>query len=338
MRLVISRIRTIVTITVWIILALSLPPNAAQAQVVGYIIDAVVDSAQSDSGRSVGPCWDEVGVPGTAIRIQLKFDYDLLQMDTPDCSEAGCSQNITGAVYKIRFIGSDACVIASETLQEEYVAFAVNQASIEDRSLYNDPQAVDALRITAIAHDGFQCLNGYDDVSVLGPPICQFSGAGDPSNSYFYPYFYIEVSLTESTASKFDGFVLPIDLGTLAAAPQFDGGFVTLTKWDPITFLLITIGADVTGIVPMTPSSLMADLIDATSEINASNGIVNSLDVKLDSALEALDDVNEKNDGAAINKLQAFINAVEAQRGIHIPDADADALIAEAQDIIDNLR
>ena len=32
MRLVISRIRTIVTITVWIILALSLPPNAAQAR------------------------------------------------------------------------------------------------------------------------------------------------------------------------------------------------------------------------------------------------------------------------------------------------------------------
>ena len=69
MRLVISRIRTIVTITVWIILALSLPPNAAQAQVVGYIIDAVVDSAQSDSIGSVGPCWDEVGVPSTAIVV-----------------------------------------------------------------------------------------------------------------------------------------------------------------------------------------------------------------------------------------------------------------------------
>jgi hypothetical protein len=142
MRLVISRIRTIVTITVWIILALSLPPNAAQAQVVGYIIDAVVDSAQSDSVGSVGPCWDQVGVFRTAIRIQLKFDYDLLQMDTPDCSAAGCSQNITGAVYKIRFVESDACVIDSETLQGEGVAFVINQASIEDRSLDNDPQAV----------------------------------------------------------------------------------------------------------------------------------------------------------------------------------------------------
>ena len=50
--------------------------------------------------------------------------------------------------------------------------------------------------------------------------------------------------------------------------------------------------------------------------------------------LQALDDVNEKNDIAAINALQAFINSVEAQRGINIADADADALIAAAQGLI----
>ena len=32
--------------------------------------------------------------------------------------------------------------------------------------------------------------------------------------------------------------------------------------------------------------------------------------------------------------MNAFINAVEAQRGIKIPDADADALIAEANVMI----
>ena len=38
-----------------------------------------------------------------------------------------------------------------------------------------------------------------------------------------------------------------------------------------------------------------------------------------------------------INALQAFINSVEAQRGIHITEADADALIASAQAIIASL-
>ena len=45
-----------------------------------------------------------------------------------------------------------------------------------------------------------------------------------------------------------------------------------------------------------------------------------------------------KNDGAAIGELEAFINAVEAQRGKKIPEAAADALIAEAQAIIDLLE
>ena len=48
-------------------------------------------------------------------------------------------------------------------------------------------------------------------------------------------------------------------------------------------------------------------------------------------------DLNENNDVAAVNSLEAFINAVQAQRGNKIPEADADALIAAAQQIIDLL-
>jgi hypothetical protein len=40
---------------------------------------------------------------------------------------------------------------------------------------------------------------------------------------------------------------------------------------------------------------------------------------------------------AAVNALGALINAVEAQRGNKIPEADADVLIADAQHIIDLL-
>ena len=67
--------------------------------------------------------------------------------------------------------------------------------------------------------------------------------------------------------------------------------------------------------------------------MNLQNGIENSLDSKLDAAVGALIDVNVNNDGAACNSLAAFINAVEAQRGNKLTDAQADQLIASAQQI-----
>ena len=63
-------------------------------------------------------------------------------------------------------------------------------------------------------------------------------------------------------------------------------------------------------------------------------GIENSLDAKLDSAVQALADMNDNNDVAAINSLQAFINAVQAQGGEKIPEAEADALISAAEGTI----
>ncbi|MDA2914238.1 hypothetical protein MYX77_09840 [Acidobacteriia bacterium AH_259_A11_L15] len=84
----------------------------------------------------------------------------------------------------------------------------------------------------------------------------------------------------------------------------------------------------------LTPAELIQQLIGDVVALNLKQGIANSLDSKLEAVLQALDDVNENNDVAAINALQAFINGVEAQRSIHIPEADADALIAAAQQII----
>ena len=82
---------------------------------------------------------------------------------------------------------------------------------------------------------------------------------------------------------------------------------------------------------------LLQGLANQVIALNLQKGIANSLDAKLYAALQALDDLNENNDVAAINALQAFINAVEAQRGKKISQEDADALIAAAQEIIDLL-
>ena len=85
------------------------------------------------------------------------------------------------------------------------------------------------------------------------------------------------------------------------------------------------------------PTEMMANLIETVSNLNLQQGIENSLDVKLDAAVKALQDLNVNNDVVAINALQAFINAVEGQRGNKITDDDADLLISAAQAIINRL-
>lgn len=84
-------------------------------------------------------------------------------------------------------------------------------------------------------------------------------------------------------------------------------------------------------------SEAINDLIDRVETYNLQQGISNSLDAKLDVALNSLDDINQNNNQAAVNSLQAFINSVEAQRGNQITNEQADILRAAAQVIIDSL-
>jgi hypothetical protein len=86
-----------------------------------------------------------------------------------------------------------------------------------------------------------------------------------------------------------------------------------------------------------SPAARLEALRGLLSKSVQSTGTLVSLISKFSAALKALDDLNENNNVAAINKLQAFINAVEAQSGKHILEADAEALIASTQGIIDTI-
>jgi hypothetical protein len=85
------------------------------------------------------------------------------------------------------------------------------------------------------------------------------------------------------------------------------------------------------------PAVAIEDLAIRVIEMNLANGVSNSLDSKLDAALHALGDANVNNDVAAFNSLDAFINAVEAQRGKKITSAQANELITAARRIQDLL-
>ena len=85
------------------------------------------------------------------------------------------------------------------------------------------------------------------------------------------------------------------------------------------------------------PVDLLLALITKVEGIDVKNGILKSLDAKLAAALQALTDVVDGNNGAAIGTLGAFINFVLAQSGNMISGDDATCLVTDAQEIIDLL-
>jgi VCBS repeat-containing protein len=94
---------------------------------------------------------------------------------------------------------------------------------------------------------------------------------------------------------------------------------------------MATTSADIANIAP---EEMIENLVDEIDVMELPEGIKNSLTASLDTAMKVLEDSNQKNDVAAINALEAFINEVEAQRDKKIPEEVADELIARAQDII----
>ena len=89
--------------------------------------------------------------------------------------------------------------------------------------------------------------------------------------------------------------------------------------------------------LPPTPEQVILDLIDTVELMNLQQGIDNSLDAKLDNVLDSLEAFNAEQRNDAINKLNAFINAVQAQRGNKLTDDQASELVASAQAIIESL-
>ncbi len=92
--------------------------------------------------------------------------------------------------------------------------------------------------------------------------------------------------------------------------------------------------SDTATVTVQTSAQAIGSLSQLVQSYNLTQGILNSLDAKLDNALDALNAANAGQRQDAAEKLQAFMNAVEAQRGKQITSAQADVLIAYATRIL----
>ena len=94
------------------------------------------------------------------------------------------------------------------------------------------------------------------------------------------------------------------------------------TSWDYVT------------IKYATPAEAIEDVIATIEDMNLQQGIDNNLDAKLQAVQDALVAANADLRNDAINKLEAFINAAEAQRGNKLTDEQATQLVNAANGII----
>ena len=114
-----------------------------------------------------------------------------------------------------------------------------------------------------------------------------------------------------------------------ASAGTFTAALTVSDNETPPAYATVNI-----GIVVESAVDVIDDLVTVVESFNLQQGIANSLDSKLDNVLGALSAENAGNRSDVINKLQAFINSAEAQRGNKLTEEQADELITFANDII----
>lgn len=161
---------------------------------------------------------------------------------------------------------------------------------------------------------------GPDQEAILGESV-QFDGSGssDPDGDIVsYQWDFGDGTPTESGAVVSHAY---------SAADTYT---VTLTVIDDDD----ANGTDTATVTVLTPEEAIDDLIEIVENLGLQQGIENSLGAKLENAQDALAAANAENRNDAISKMEAFINAVEAQRGKKLTEEQASELVEYASRII----
>jgi hypothetical protein len=168
------------------------------------------------------------------------------------------------------------------------------------------------------------------------PPLGPCPPAGEPSTA-------ARQGIEELLAWKFDQRNLdPTEQATLVdrfiyRIAGHSNVASTACPGEDLYDLLPTIRENVSSLIQGNDPPLIDELTVLVEAMDLPKGIDNSLESKIDAAQDALVAANSESRKDAVKKLEAFINAVNAQRGKKITNEQADILMAAANDIIASL-
>jgi len=189
--------------------------------------------------------------------------------------------------------------------------------------------------VTAIDFGGNQTAKSVT-YHVLHPPVAD---AG-PDKSTMVG---LTVTLDGSGSTDADGSIVKYEWDVGDGAPCA-AGVTCSTVYDTAGAKTVTLtvtdndgltASDTATMTVKTPAQGVGDLGSEIDQADLPEDIDSGLMDKLDAALKAVDKGNYR---AASNLLNAFINMVNSQRGKTLTDAQADALIQMAQDIMDSIN
>ena len=107
----------------------------------------------------------------------------------------------------------------------------------------------------------------------------------------------------------------------------FDNG----TEIASVTIQIYVGADDFSGPAQEVVDDATTDLIDYTASLNLKKGINNALDSKLENAVDAYVGGALGSSTTVVNKLNGYINSVNAQRGKKLTNEEADNLVEEAE-------
>jgi len=179
---------------------------------------------------------------------------------------------------------------------------------------------VSILLNTAVGPNQPPVANAGPDKTVIVGELVTFDGSGS--------------SDPDGTIASFDWNFgdTTTDSGTIATKAYSAAGVysVVLTATDNMG----ASSTDTATVTVLTAGQAIQSLASIVQSFNLQQGIANSLDAKIQNALDAMTAANAGDRSDAANKLTAFINSVEAQRGKELTNAQADTLEALARRIL----
>jgi hypothetical protein len=87
-------------------------------------------------------------------------------------------------------------------------------------------------------------------------------------------------------------------------------------------------------LTPTLVSDSLEDLVNFIQTLDLQQGISNSLESKIHNVRDSLTAANAANRNDARHKLEAFVNAVNAQKGKKLTEVQADRLLSWAMEIL----